>query len=331
MNALICKTCGNTYETAHPPDRSKYCSPKCKYRGMSQHKRPLPVPTVDKLGNLHVPVGHSDAIVSPIDADLLADHYWYKIGRYAAARNRGGYIFLTRAIAERLVGRELRPEEVVFRKNKHPMDNRRENLFVSTWAEERRKRSMKCAVCSVEFVPKTMYVKTCSRTCYQQSLCRPRQLRPDAIQGSNGEWILVSPEDIDYLRQFRWYVSDKGYAVCRSSKKTLRMHRVVLERSLGRRLEVNEYPDHKHGNTLDNRRSELRVATRSQNTANSRRRHSSKSGYRCVTRTRGGKWSVKVAHIYVCSTDDVDHAAWMADQWMIALYGEFARTNFEYV
>jgi hypothetical protein len=34
--------------------------------------------------------------------------------------------------------------------------------------------------------------------------------------------------------------------------------------------------------------------------------------------------------IFICSTKDPKEAAWMYDQWALALHGEFALLNFEY-
>lgn len=47
-----------------------------------------------------------------------------------------------------------------------------------------------------------------------------------------------------------------------------RLHRIILERKIGRKLVKGELPDHKDRNKLNNTRNNLRVASHSQNGAN---------------------------------------------------------------
>jgi hypothetical protein len=74
---------------------------------------------------------------------------------------------------------------------------------------------------------------------------------------------LIDSKDYDLARGYRWYAS-RGYAVTNireNGRRTLlRMHRLFLPDA----IEI----DHKFGNKLDNRRSEIRPATHSQNLAN---------------------------------------------------------------
>lgn len=91
-----------------------------------------------------------------------------------------------------------------------------------------------------------------------------------------------------YLVRNYWVMID-GRRRCR----TMRLHRVILERKLERELEPGELPDHKNLNPLDNRRTNLRVATRSQNAMNRRLSRRSTTGLRGVTR-EGVYWRARV-------------------------------------
>lgn len=73
------------------------------------------------------------------------------------------------------------------------------------------------------------------------------------------------------------------------------LHRVIMERVLGRKLTQDEEVDHINGDTLDNRRANLRVVTRTQNNQNARRRKDNTSGYKGVVFNKlRGKWFAQI-------------------------------------
>ncbi len=75
------------------------------------------------------------------------------------------------------------------------------------------------------------------------------------------------------------------------------LHRIILSRRLNRKLAKNEHVDHINNNGLDNRRSNLRIATHSQNQMNSRIHTKKTSGYKGVyLHSKRMKW---VANIQV--------------------------------
>ena len=76
--------------------------------------------------------------------------------------------------------------------------------------------------------------------------------------------------------------------------KTQSLHRFVASRMLGRDLEHHEFVDHINGNTLDNRRSNLRVCTHKQNTRNSKLSKANRTGYKGVA-FRKGNWIAEIS------------------------------------
>jgi hypothetical protein len=88
--------------------------------------------------------------------------------------------------------------------------------------------------------------------------------------------------------------------------------------------------DHKNRNGLDNRRSNLRIATKSQNNAN--RRCVSKSGYHGVfywkSRNKWRAWSRSKGFLTSVYFDDPVAAAKFADRVAFLRFGEFAVLNF---
>lgn len=86
---------------------------------------------------------------------------------------------------------------------------------------------------------------------------------------NKGLVALVDDVDAD-LSQYTWNAKYSknidGYYAARSENhnSTVFMHRVILSRMLGRELLRSEHTDHIYHNTLDNRRSELRLSNSSQ-------------------------------------------------------------------
>jgi hypothetical protein len=122
---------------------------------------------------------------------------------------------------------------------------------------------------------------------------------PAAIFSLSGKYsdkvVLISPEDYDYLSQSKWgFMAGRrrGY-VCGAGNRL--MHREVLSRVLGRELESGELVDHINGDKLDNRRENLRLATASQNAANSGPHLDNRSGVKGVWLNRPtGKWRAAI-------------------------------------
>lgn len=84
-------------------------------------------------------------------------------------------------------------------------------------------------------------------------------------------WAVISPEDED-LTSYRWNATKRprGFYVRRrdSNEGTVYLHRIILERKLGRSLQKSDLSDHKDRDTLNNIRSNVRLASLSQNRAN---------------------------------------------------------------
>ena len=112
-------------------------------------------------------------------------------------------------------------------------------------------------------------------------------------------WAIVDDDMFGHLNQWKWsaiWVSrTKKFYVLRTiylenkKVKSILMHREVMRTPEG--FET----DHINGNTLDNRKQNLRIATRSQNAINSPKRTNNSSGFKGVHWHKAGrKWSAQI-------------------------------------
>lgn len=126
------------------------------------------------------------------------------------------------------------------------------------------------------------------------------------IKTRKGEEIIVDAKLFKKLNAFTWYIDKTGYARNDSlPRKT--MHRLIMGLPVGS-------VDHKNGNKLDNRRCNLRLCNQSQNTANSQKRITNKSGFKGVSwNKRYQKWEAYLTknykHIFVGYFDNKKSAA----------------------
>ena len=151
-----------------------------------------------------------------------------------------------------------------------------------------------------------------------------------------GQWTIVDQQDYYQLGHFKWSVcgNDKNIYAARILSKT-RSGRVIS--SFLHREIMNDpkgfFVDHRNGNGLDNRRDNLRLATRSQNSANKRKRKNTSSRFIGVHfDKRSGRWCAgikKNAKRYgIDYYDNEIDAARAYDAAAKKFHGEFARLNF---
>ena len=149
---------------------------------------------------------------------------------------------------------------------------------------------------------------------------------------TQGKYAIIDIEDYDLVSQYKWFSSyEKGnqsfYAKTNikvGEKTTIeRLHRLILSAKKG------EIVDHINGDTLDNRRCNLRFASAAENIRNSRRRSTNTSGFKGVWWNKQvNKWQADIKvlgkKIYLGRYDDPQdaHEAYCAAA--LKHYGEFA-------
>ncbi len=115
--------------------------------------------------------------------------------------------------------------------------------------------------------------------------------------------------------------------------KTVYMHRVILSLILEKSLDRFELVDHINGDTLDNRRSNLRLSTTKQNSCNRGLSSNNTSGYKGVSfDKRNGLWKCRIGvngkDKHLGYFDDPIQAARMYDKAATELHDNFAVLNF---
>lgn len=151
---------------------------------------------------------------------------------------------------------------------------------------------------------------------------------------SSGKTCLVSDEDYDYLCQWAWSTNSTGRLTrCSDSEGCVLMH-VEVVRRMGLKIECGFEVDHEDRNYLNNQRSNLRLATKSQNQANSNLRIDSTSGYKGVTwHVRIMRWQAKIqvrkTRIFLGYFKTPEEAARAYDKAAKRYFGEFANLNFK--
>lgn len=149
---------------------------------------------------------------------------------------------------------------------------------------------------------------------------------------------LVSDEDYERVNQYKWSFdpdSRGGYAVRKvfverdgqRQQRKIMMHRFILGAPVGWDV------DHGNHNGLDNRRGNIRLATRSQNCANRGAKPNSGSQYKGVHwHKRDKRWHASIcvsgAKKFLGSFTDEESAALAYDAAALAAWGEFAHLNF---
>lgn len=167
----------------------------------------------------------------------------------------------------------------------------------------------------------------------------PRSIRIEGdvayVPLTRGLEAVIDASDVPLVEGRNWYASNRRKSVCYAIAKIydgkkwayFPMHRLILPPTADRPI-----ADHIDGNGLNNRRSNLRLATHKENSYNLRARMRPRSGFKGVSMMPSGKWKAqlivenKVRYLGCFVTPE--EAARAFDKAAREVRGEFARLNF---
>jgi len=149
-----------------------------------------------------------------------------------------------------------------------------------------------------------------------------------------GKFVLLDDEDYLILNRWKWCLHSNyatrtqfiGKVDGKQITKTIRMHQQILKPPKNKQI------DHINGNKLDNRRSNLRFASVSQNSYNRGIQKNNTSGFKGVYWHKyKKKWQTYIQAnkklVYLGDYLDKFKAAKVYNKWAIKLHGEFAHLN----
>jgi hypothetical protein len=142
--------------------------------------------------------------------------------------------------------------------------------------------------------------------------------------------MLVDESDYDVLNQWAWSANKtrSGFRARRSERVNGKVVRTDMARYITNAPQGTEV-DHENGNTLDNRKQNLRIATRKQNAANTAVPRHNTSGFKGVSFHKdSGLWRAVCGEQYAGCHATAREAALAYDKLAVALYGQFAWLNF---
>ena len=121
------------------------------------------------------------------------------------------------------------------------------------------------------------------------------------IKLSQGKVALIDDEDFERVNLHKWYVhrdkrNNGNYYAVRLDHKTrtmIRLQRVIMDIAPLNKLKV----DHKNGDSLDNRRFNLRLCNDSQNGCNRGKTKANTSGFKGVFKNPFGNWYSRMENL----------------------------------
>lgn len=137
--------------------------------------------------------------------------------------------------------------------------------------------------------------------------------------------VLIDDEDWPLVSQYQWWAVNQ-HGTIYIINRALKLHRVIMDAPNGYSV------DHINGNTLDNRKGNLRICLNKDNVKNSKRPHNNTSGVKgvCWDKNRS-KWMAKIKvdqrTINLGRYNDIEEANKAYFNAGRKYFGEFFRAN----
>lgn len=146
------------------------------------------------------------------------------------------------------------------------------------------------------------------------------------IKLKHGKVVIVDDADFEWLNQWKWCMTSRGYIHRNAGTNGyILIHRLIMDAPHGKDV------DHINGNRADNRRSNLRVCSRSENLCNKGLLSNNTSGFKGVSRFRKTKWqtyiNIQGKRYNLGHFSSKEEAAKVYNEAALKYHGKFARLN----
>ncbi len=136
-------------------------------------------------------------------------------------------------------------------------------------------------------------------------------------------YALVDKNDYEEVIKYNWVLCKTGYVCTNINKK-----KILLSHFIYGKPRKGYVIDHINNNKLDNKRSNLREATFSQNSQNRKKMNAKNTTSQYIgVRYKDNKWEVCCSNTYLGRYDDEIEAAKIYDKYVLIKYGKDASTN----
>lgn len=161
------------------------------------------------------------------------------------------------------------------------------------------------------------------------------------IELTQGKHTLVDYDDYVKFNVYKWHTSHNGlgkdlHYACRNEKVNGKIVYKALHREI-MNVSDNRIVDHINGNTLDNRKENLRICSKKENSYNQTKSKNNKSGYKGVVEYSDNKdkipyykvfITVDRKQMYLGSSKSKICAALIYDEFSLCVHGKYAKLNF---
>lgn len=189
----------------------------------------------------------------------------------------------------------------------------------------------RCGNTSIAPAGKLKTKQAISCGCIAKEAKTPSSVIPEPQNGTKhipltkGRYAVVDEVDYDHLMQHSWYCDGRGYASRSTRNGEQKMHRAIMNAPVG--VEV----DHINLDKIDNRRANLRLASRQENACNQAIQRNNTSGFKGVSKNRQGKWFAQIMargkHYNLGGFASIEDARDAYASAAKRLHGEFHRIN----
>ena len=135
------------------------------------------------------------------------------------------------------------------------------------------------------------------------------------LHGERG--VLIDAEDIDKIKNYRWCLAKNlnggwyAFTNCEKGKK-MYLHRFIMD------CPEDKVIDHKNGNTLDNRKRNLKICTQRQNNQNKKMSNNNTSGYRNIYWNKiNNTWDIQIKHKRIGQFKELEDAVKARNKYLV--------------